>query len=225
MNKLRIVKEVKIIAISLVLGLVLAIGVAAYTYVYSEAAQRDISENVIRFHVLANSDSYADQTIKNLVRSEVLAEFETLLTATENVKQSRQLLKSELPAIQAHAEAVIHELGFDYTVVARIEQAFFPTQTYGDLAFPPGMYEAVQIVIGEGLGKNWWCLMFPPLCFVDMTSTETGRQQLADTVTDESFRLITHQDEDANATMEVRFRVVEWWQDRRHSNVKQVASN
>jgi len=218
MRKLRAIREAKILAISLAIGLTLAISAAAYTYVYSATTQRDIAENVIRFHVLAHSNDYVDQVIKDIVRTEVLAEFEYLLLSTDNIKESRQLLKAEMPSIQAHAESVVRKLGFDYKIEARLDKAFFPTQVYGDLSFPPGVYEALQITIGDGVGRNWWCLMFPPLCFVDMTSTETGRQQLADTVSDESFRLLTHQDQDANPTMEVRFRIVEWWQTRRNTN-------
>ena len=214
----RVFKEAKILALSIALGLVFAVSVAAYTYVYSDTTQRDIADNVIRFHVVAHSDSHADQLIKDIVRQEILAEFEGLLSETYNVKESQQLIASSLPAIQAHAESVVRQLGFDYPVQARIDKAFFPTQVYGDLAFPPGVYEALQITIGDGTGRNWWCLMFPPLCFVDMTSTDAGRQQLADTVSDESFRLLTHQDENACSTMEVRFRVVEWWQNRRNTN-------
>jgi len=215
MYKLRIIKETKILVISLIIGLALAVSAAAYTYVYSATTQRDIAENVIRFHVLAHSDSYADQVIKDIVRKEVLVEFEDLLSLTDNIRETRQLLKAELPQIQAHAEGVVRKLGFGYQVEARIDNAFFPTQVYGDLSFPPGIYEALQITIGDGAGRNWWCLMFPPLCFVDMTSTDAGRQQLADTINDESFRLLTHQDQDASPSMEVRFRVVEWWQNRR----------
>jgi len=214
MNKLR--KEVKILAISLTLGLVFAASIAAYTYVYSASTQQDIASNVIRFHVMAHSNSYADQAIKDIVRSEVLAEFEDLLHTTDNIDQTRQLLKSELPAIQEYAETVVRHLGFDYPVTAQIDTVFFPTKSYGDLIFPPGRYEALQIKIGNGTGQNWWCLMFPPLCFVDMTSTEAGRGQLEGTVSDESFRLLTHQDQDAGMTTEVRFRVVEWWQNRRN---------
>ena len=218
MKKPRIFKEAKILAISLTIGLALAVSAAAYTYVYSAATQRDIAENVIRFHVLAHSDSHADQVIKDIVRNEVLAEFEALLSHTDNIKESRKLLEAELPQITTHAKNVVHKLGFDYHVEARLERTFFPTQAYGDIVFPPGIYEALQITIGDGAGQNWWCLMFPPLCFVDMTSTEAGRRQLADNVSDESFRLLTHQSDDTGITMEVRFRTVEWWQNRRHSN-------
>ena len=218
MYKPKFYMEAKIIALSLAIGLVFAVSVAAYTYVYSDTTQRDIAGNVIRFHVVAHSDSHADQAIKDIVRQEILAEFEELLAASHNIKETRQLLTAALPAIQAHAEAVVRQLGFDYPVTARIDKVFFPTQVYGDLAFPPGVYEALQITIGDGVGRNWWCLMLPPLCFVDMTSTDAGRRQLADTVSDESFRLLTHQDENAGPTMEVRFRIVEWWQNRRNNS-------
>ncbi|MCL2527812.1 MAG: stage II sporulation protein R [Defluviitaleaceae bacterium] len=211
----KLCKELKIVTLSIALGLVLAFSVAAYTYVYSATTQQNIADNVIRFHVLANSDSYADQAIKDIVRDEVLTAFEGLLQSTDSVKESRQMIKNELPVIQAYAETVVRELGFDYPVEARLDKAFFPTQTYGDLSFPPGIYEALQITIGSGVGQNWWCLMFPPLCFVDMTSTPAGRQQMEDTVSDEAFRLLTFQDEDASVATEVRFRVVEWWQNRR----------
>jgi len=213
MKRLR--KEIKILALSLTIGLALAISIAAYTYVYSATNQANIADNVIRFHVVASSDSSTDQAVKDMVRDTVLAEFEGLLHKTDDIEKTRQLLKDELFTIQAHAEAAVRKHGFDYPVEARLETAFFPTQAYGDLAFPPGMYEALQIVIGDGVGRNWWCLMFPPLCFVDMTSTDLGWQQLADTVSDEAFRLLTHQDEDATTSTQVRFRIVEWWQNRR----------
>jgi len=204
-------REVKILLFSVAIGLVFALCMAAYTFVYAGTVQRNIADNVIRFHVVANSDSHADQILKDIVRDEVLVAFEGRLNAAENIKESRQMLKSELPAIQAHAEQVVRDLGFDYPVAARLDVAFFPTQRYGDLSFPPGMYEAVQITIGNGNGKNWWCLMFPPLCFVEMTGTENGRRQLSENVSDDAFLLLVHEE----AGLEVRFRIVEWWQNRR----------
>jgi len=213
MNRLR--KEIKILAVSLTIVLTLAISIAAYTYVYSATNQANIADNVIRFHVVANSDSSTDQEIKDIVRDAILTEFEELLHKTDNIEKSRQLLKAEMVSIQTHAEKAVQKLGFNYPVMVQLETTFFPTQVYGDLSFPPGMYEALRIVIGEGVGQNWWCLMFPPLCFVDMTSTSTGRQQLFDNVSEEAYRLLTHQDEDAVAGTQVRFRIVEWWQNRR----------
>jgi stage II sporulation protein R len=209
----RLKKESGILAISLGLGLLLAFGAAAYTYVYSETTQRNIAENVIRFHVMANSDSYDDQKLKESVRTGVLEEFAVTFSSLSSVDETRALFVELLPELQAHAENIVRREGFDFEVTAALTNVFFPTQFYGSIAFPPGIYEAVQIVIGSGTGQNWWCLMFPPLCYVDMTATDTGRIQLAETVSEEGFRLLTHYEEPSTELV-VRFRIVEWWQNR-----------
>jgi len=209
----RITKEGKILAVSFVIGLLFATGVAAYSYVYSQTTQRNIADNVIRFHVRANSNSSADQAIKDYVRQEILSELEGVLAHSNCIYNSRAILTDKLCKIAIFAENVIRAAGFDYPVTADITQVFFPTTTYGNMTFPPGVFEAVQILIGEGAGNNWWCLMFPPLCYVDMTATEEGRELLAETVSEEGFRLLMHQYEE-NRSLTVRFRIVEWWQNR-----------
>jgi len=213
LNKLKplVIREGKILAVSLVMGLLLALIVA--TYVYSRDALRDISDNVIRFHVRASSDSNADLVLKEYVRTQVLAEFESLLSSNTCINETRAVLTERLDDITTFAQSVVSTAGFDHQVTAQMSHMFFPTQFYGSIAFPPGEYEAVKIIIGEGTGSNWWCLMFPPLCYVDMTATDSGRRQLKDTVSNESFRLLTHQEEQ-NTNLMVRFRVVEWWQNR-----------
>jgi len=208
-----ILQESKIIAVSLLVGIMLALSVAAYTYVYSHTTQRNIADNVIRFHLRANSNSAVDLQLKELVRTEVLAEFEDVLSTNNYIEETRAILTEKLDDIRSHAEHIVRYAGFDYDVTADISRMFFPTRFYGNMAFPPGEYEAVKIIIGEGTGSNWWCLMFPPLCYVDMTATESGREQLANTVTEEGFRLLMHQEEQQRS-LTVRFRVVEWWQNR-----------
>jgi len=214
-NRIRsiFIQDGKIMAVSLGVGLLLAFGVAAYSYVYSHAAQRDIASNVIRFHVRANSNTIADINLKEHVRTEVLAAFEPYLSQSTDIQETRAVLSTRLDEIQSHAEAVIRAAGHNYPVTAEMTQKFFPTRFYGNMSFPPGEYEAVTLVIGEGAGSNWWCLMFPPLCYVDMTATTSGRQQLASTVSEESFLLLTHMEEQ-DPGLTVRFRVVEWWQNR-----------
>lgn len=204
-------RQVKILAASLALGLVFTLGIAAYTYVYSHGAQRAIADNVIRFHVRANSNSAADQALKDYVRDRVLAAFEA---NANNIEESRTGLEKNLAKIQRYAEDIVRDAGYNHPVSASISHLFFPTQFYGGMVFPPGEYEALQIIIGDGRGGNWWCLMFPPLCYVDMTATESGRIQLSQTVPTEGFRLLTHQ-ETPERSLTVRFRVVEWWQNRR----------
>jgi len=205
--------EAKILAISLVAGLLFSAGVAAYSYVYSHATVRDISSNVIRFHVRANSNSPACQALKEHVRTQVLAEFEPMLSHNTDIDETRDVLAGKLECIADFASYVISTAGYNYPVTASLTRQFFPTRFYGSIAFPPGEYEAVQIIIGEGAGANWWCLMFPPLCYVDMTATERSRNMLASSVSDEGVRLLMHQEEPSRELV-VRFRVVQWWQNR-----------
>ena len=210
----KIKHECKILGVALCVGMLFALGVAAYTYVYSDTVQRDISENVIRFHVMAHSDDDDDQYLKERVRLDILAEFASTLASGSGIEETRLVLTEYLPAIQEYAQNSVWREGFDYPVTTSISNVFFPTRHYGGMAFPPGEYEAVQIIIGDGAGSNWWCLMFPPLCYVDMTSTEGGRAQMQETLTDEGFQLLTHR-ESGSSRLAVRFRIVEWWQNRR----------
>ena len=209
----RYLKESKIIAISAFVGILFAVSVAAYSYVYSTTTQANIANNVIRFHVLANSNSKSDQNLKERVRTEILKEFQDYLSSAPNIETTRKVLTEKLPEMEALAEEIITRWGGSYSVTANITTVFFPTRFYGSLAFPPGKYEAVQLIIGEGQGNNWWCLMFPPLCYVDMTATEAGREQLAETITEEGLRLLMHQEKQSR-NLEIRFRIVEFWQNR-----------
>ena len=206
-------QEGKILLAAFTIGLLLAVGVAAYSYAYSQGVQQDIADHVIRFHVKAHSNSPQDQGLKDDVKLEVLAAFEAELANGTCIEATRQTLTNSLDKIAAMASDVIQEAGFHYPVAVSIGQVFFPTRFYGSVAFPPGMYEAVQIVIGSGAGDNWWCLMFPPLCYVDMTATEESRNQLQGTISPEGVRLLMHQEEESTS-LTVRFRVVEWWQNR-----------
>jgi stage II sporulation protein R len=212
----RFKKEIKLLAISLAVGLGLAVLVAASSYAYSEAAQRGISENVLRFHVLANSDSEADQMVKELVRVNILAGLETTLTSSAALTVTRAHVLERLDDLVTTGNVTVSEAGFDYPVTAEITNMFFPTTVYGDIIFPPGQYETLTVTIGEGVGRNWWCLMFPPLCYVEMTSTEQTRNLLEENIPQGGFALLTHQEVESNPTVAVRFRIVEWWQNRRN---------
>ncbi|MCL2456876.1 MAG: stage II sporulation protein R [Defluviitaleaceae bacterium] len=204
-------KEIKILAAAVCFGIFFAAGAAAWTYVYSETTQRNIAENVIRFHVRAHSDAAEDQRLKEIVRSEILNRFAENFSNCENIDDSRAIFEELLPEMKSYAENIIRNEGFDCEVSVSMTNLFFPTQLYGNIAFPPGIYEAVQIVIGDGAGQNWWCLMFPPLCYVDMTAGDEARTLLAQNVSEEGFLLLTHFEEPEFA---VRFKIVEWWQNR-----------
>ncbi|MCL1844545.1 MAG: stage II sporulation protein R [Defluviitaleaceae bacterium] len=205
------IREGKILFASFIIGAIIAVGFAAYTYTYAMRLQQDIAENVLRFHVRANSDCETDQILKDFVRAEILYEFADVLAASDNLGETRANVLQVLPELQAHAQNIIHDAGLEHEVSAKISNAFFPTQVYGNIIFPPGRYEALQIIIGDGDGENWWCLMFPPLCYVDMTAPDESRVLLEGSVSNDSFRLLMHV-EDESPELVVRFRIVEWWQ-------------
>ncbi|MDP4159592.1 MAG: stage II sporulation protein R [Bacillota bacterium] len=125
-------------------------------------------EQLIRFHVLANSDSDQDQALKRAVRDAILKEVSPKLAVSKSLNESRQILKKVCPEMEDIAHKVIKAWGKDYLVHTEYGHFSFPTKSYGTLVLPAGNYEAVRVVIGEGQGSNWWCVLFPPLCFIDI---------------------------------------------------------
>lgn len=212
-------RELKILATALVFGTLMATAITLYTRAYSETIQDDIARNVIRFHVLANSDSTEDQALKEKVRNSVLEAFREALSAGNSVEDTRAFLSTHMEDIRAYAQSVVMENGYDYPVSAVMAKDYFPTKAYGDVIFPPGEYEALRIVIGEGEGANWWCVMFPPLCYVDVTKnvsvSDSGKEQLQTLLTEEEYQLLTYTDN--GTAIKLKFKIVEWWQERKQA--------
>ena len=215
----RIKKEAKILSISLAAGLTLAAIIGAYTFVYAATTQREIASHVLRFHVLAHDNTPHEQALKNEIRDIVLAQLEEPIRNGAGLDDARTHILSQLTEITHAGQAHALALGFDHPITAEITHRFFPTVIYGDIVFPPGRYETLLITIGEGTGQNWWCLMFPPLCYIDMTASQTTRNLLEETIPPAGFALLTHQEQNTSVT--VRFRVIEWWQNRSTSVVQQ----
>lgn len=127
--------------------------------------QQGIAEKVLRFHVLANSDSEEDQALKLKVRDAVGAEMAQVLAGAESRRECEEIVASQMDHIVDTAETVIAAEGYDYEVDAFLREVKFPVKTYGDYTFPAGDYEALEVVIGAGEGHNWWCVMYPNMCF------------------------------------------------------------
>ncbi len=125
-------------------------------------------EDLIRFHVVANSDSEEDQALKRAVRDAILKKISPQLAQSQSLEQSRRILTELRPLMEEISRKVIGAWGRDYAVKTEYGNFIFPTKSYGSLILPSGEYEAVRVVIGEGKGSNWWCVLFPPLCFVDI---------------------------------------------------------
>ena len=125
-------------------------------------------DSLIRFHVIANSDTLYDQSIKLKVRDAVIEKVNYVLNSAKNEKEAEQLLERHSKEILETANNILTKENCGYTATAKLGTSIFPTKTYGKITLPAGKYKAYKIILGEGKGKNWWCVLYPPLCFVDI---------------------------------------------------------
>ena len=172
--------------------------------------QRDISDAVIRFHVIANSDSKEDQRIKYQVRDRILGRVQSAMERAQTKEEAEEILSAQLAAITEEANQILLEEGADYQAEAVLEHTKFPVKTYGDLTFPAGEYEAVRVVLGTGKGHNWWCVMFPTLCLVDGTCEKVPKQskkKLKKALTKKEYHSLLK--EEGGVLYEYRFRLEE----------------
>lgn len=133
-----------------------------------EFVQGNVRDKLIRFHVIANSDRAEDQRLKYAVRDEILKKAAPILAKSRSVDESRQMLKDMEADLVRTAERVVREWDKDYPIDFDYGVFSFPTKSYGNIVLPAGEYEAVKIKIGEAAGANWWCVLFPPLCFINV---------------------------------------------------------
>ncbi|SDY41072.1 stage II sporulation protein R [Thermoactinomyces sp. DSM 45892] len=141
---------------------------------------KSIPEEAIRLRVIANSDSSADQWIKRKVRDEIVAEMKRWAMKPKHIDEARQLIQSKLSSFQQIAQNTLRTYGIQDSVDVTFAKVPFPTKLYGDQVYPAGEYEALRVTIGEGKGENWWCVLFPPLCFIDMSSGEAIPKEVSD---------------------------------------------
>lgn len=182
-----------ILVISVIIGLIYAYCTAKPNENIS-ALQKGIADKIVRFHVIANSDSEEDQALKLEVKKAVVTYTSELLSDSHSTEETQQLLTDNTDNIVAIAQKVIAENGYDYTVSAELKDTYFPTKSYGNYTFPPGTYRAYQIKIGEAKGQNWWCVLYPPLCFIDISHGivgEESEEMLRETLTTDEFDAIS----------------------------------
>lgn len=176
----------------LFLLLLLFTSICAFSYINTVSAH--ISESVFRLHVIANSNRFEDQNLKYLVRDKLIENMNTLAENCNSKEEVMALALEHLSDFEKIATSVVKENGFDYEVTCEIGNFEFPTKEYGDISLPAGFYDALRIKIGNAEGKNWWCVMFPPLCFVDVTSgvvPDESKKLIKDEISQEEFLLIS----------------------------------
>lgn len=188
-KKIELIKT-KIISLCLLI-LLSSLSMIQYINAAKEnAIQHDIATQIMRFHVVANSDSIEDQAIKMVIKDKLTSELEPILKNASNLIEARELIYQNLSLLESLSNDIIKEYGYAYTAKATIEKGYFPLKVYGDLSLPPGEYEAVRIELGSAKGQNWWCIMFPPLCFVDATYSvvpDDSKEQLREVLTKEEY--------------------------------------
>ena len=200
---------------AVVIGLMFSLIFGAHwTKGYSEMIQNGIAAKVVRFHVLANSDSEADQSLKLTVRDKILEEYGDLLTACESKAETLAALADARQEICETAAKVVAAEGYDYPVRVSIVREEFPFKKYGDLIFPAGVYDALRIEIGEAEGQNWWCVLYPQMCFVDAAwgyTTEESHRRLENTLTEEEFLIVSALEREESLP-KIKLKILEIWQ-------------
>lgn len=182
-------------------------------YSYASAINEDLSNNVFRLHVIANSDSKEDQDLKYKVRDKLIEYMKSLTTNISSKEEVIKIANNHISDFESIAKEVITENGFDYDVKVEIGNFSFPTKQYGDISFPAGFYDALKVEIGSAKGQNWWCVMFPPLCFVDVTSgivPEESKENLQDNLGEEEYDIISNTEN--SEIVNFKFKIVEFFE-------------
>ena len=175
----------------------------------ADAIQQGIAKEIVRFHCIANSDSDEDQAVKLKVKEAVVALLKEQMDQVDSKKQAEEVLSTNMDLIEKEAIRVLRENGFSYGVNVSLEDTQFPIKVYGDVVLPAGIYEALCVRLGEAEGKNWWCIVFPTLCFVDCTYgyvPEESKEELKYLLTEEEYDAITEKKE---VKVRVKFKLLD----------------
>lgn len=206
-NLLRSSKFKMIITLSFLLFIYTSI----CAFSYAEYISTDISNSVFRLHVLANSDSKEDQDLKYKVRDSLLNYMNSICNNCSNKEEAINLVEKNKNNFKQIALDTIHNEGYNYEVNINIGNFEFPTKTYGDISLPAGFYDALRVEIGKAKGQNWWCVMFPPLCFVDVSSgivPDESKEVLNESLTDEEFSIVS---DTSNKEVQFKFKLLEFF--------------
>ena len=194
--------KLKFFEIALLIGLAVFLTSGALAL----RTQDELADKVVRLHVLANSDSGEDQALKLQVRDVVLERATAILEQSADRREAESCLRGQLLELERIAEEEIAAEGYDYPVTVNLENADFPTKEYDGFTLPAGEYLALRVIIGEGQGRNWWCVVFPPLCTA--ASADVPASALAAGFSEEEVRLITEESQG----YVLKFKAVEWWE-------------
>lgn len=181
---------------------------------YAQNISTDIANSVFRLHVIANSDSEEDQNLKYKVRDKLLEYMNSICSNCESKEEAMTIVEENKDTFEQIAINTIKEEGYSYSVKINIGNFEFPTKNYGDISLPAGYYDALRVEIGEAKGQNWWCVMFPPLCFVDVSSgvvPEESKELMENNLSEEEFALVSNQ---SDTEIQFKFKLLEFFEDK-----------
>lgn len=191
-----------------IIFILLFLYVMLYSFSYANNVVSDLSNSLFRLHVIANSNSKEDQNLKYLVRDELISYMNTLCANVSSKEEAITIANDHIDDFQKIANEVICKNGFNYSAKVQIGNFAFPTKTYGDISLPAGYYDALKVELGDAKGKNWWCVMFPSLCFVDLNNgivPEDSKEELQSSLMEEDYNLISSN----NNEYKLKFKIVE----------------
>ena len=195
----------------IVLSFLLFIYISICAISYAQNISTDIAESVFRLHVIANSDKEEDQNLKYIVRDNLLHYMNSICKNCQSKEEAISKVEENKSTFQQIASDTIKEQGYSYSVKINVGNFEFPTKNYGDISLPAGYYDALRVEIGEAKGQNWWCVMFPPLCFVDISSgivPDESKELMENSLSEEEFALIS---EHNNNEIQFKFKLLEFF--------------
>lgn len=195
----------------IILSFLIFIYTSICAFSYAENVSTDIANSVFRLHVLANSDSEEDQSLKYKVRDNLLKYMNEICIDCSTKQEAIEKVYEYQANFKQIALETIKNEGYSYDVNINIGNFEFPTKHYGDISLPAGFYDALRVEIGEAKGQNWWCVMFPPLCFVDISSgivPEDSKEMLEDNLSEEEFALVS---EKSDPKIQFKFKLLEFF--------------
>ena len=187
-------------------------GIINYVYINADRELADVTDKLVRLHIIANSDSVEDQDLKRKVRDEVIKQMSPKFEGLKDLNQVKQVIADNVGLIENIAAKVVADNRKGYGVKALLGNFDFPTKSYGNLTLPAGNYQALKIVLGNGEGQNWWCVMFPPLCFIDIAHGVVPTQtidELKKSLNEDEYRLLTAAKTDEDIPFKLKFKIVE----------------
>lgn len=202
----------------LVLIILFSIYVFICAFSYVNAVSANISSSVFRLHVIANSDSAENQNLKYLVRDALIDYMNSVSKNSNSKDEAISIAYQHKSDFYKIAKKVINDNGYDYNVNISIGNFAFPTKNYGDISLPAGYYDALKVEIGNASGQNWWCVMFPPLCFVDISTgivPEDSKETIKDSLHTEEYNLINNAQ---TADVKFKFKLLEFFQNIKLAN-------